>query len=77
MVVIAIGKQTALDGLLQAIGFQFFERLQLVETFDEKQVSDLLDHFQRVGNPARSEGIPDLIDLAANLVGKHQARRTR
>ena len=72
MVIIALGKQPPLDGLLQPSGFQFFERLQLVKPLDEKQISDLLDDFQRIGNPAGPEGIPDLIDLVTNFVGKHE-----
>ena len=72
MVIIAFGKQPPLDGLLQPSGFQLFERLQLVQPLDEKQISDLLDDFQRIGNPAGPERIPDLIDLITNFVGKHE-----
>ena len=72
MVIIAFGKQPPLDGLLQPSGFQFFERLQLVKPLDEKQIGDLLDDFQRIGNPAGPEGIPDLIDLVTNFVGEHE-----
>ncbi len=71
MVIIAFGKQPPLDGLLQPSGFQFFEGLQLVKPLDEKQISNLLDNLQRIGNPAGPERIPDLIDLAADFVGEH------
>ena len=71
MVVIAFRKQAALDGRLQPSSFQLFERLQLIQPLDEKQIGDLLDHFQRIGNPAGPKRIPDLIDLATNLGGKH------
>src|SRR5688500_3556799 len=61
MIVLALGKQSPLDGLLQPRGFQLFERLKLVKPFDEKQISNLLDNFQRIGNTAGPERIPDLI----------------
>jgi hypothetical protein len=72
MAIISFGKQPPLDGLLQSGGFQFFERLQLVKPLDKKQVSNLLDDFQRIRNPAGPERIPDLIDLASNIVGEHE-----
>jgi putative transposase len=37
--------------------------VQVVEALDEEQVGDLLDHRERVGHPARPEGIPDLQDV--------------
>jgi len=43
--------------------------VQVVEALDEEQVRDLLDHLERVGNAARPEGAPDLIDLAFELSG--------
>jgi hypothetical protein len=39
------------------------------EALEKKQVSDLLNDLERVGNAARPEGIPDLIDLTANFAG--------
>ena len=58
-------------GAFRRVRFQLFESLQLIEPLDEKQVSDLLDDFQRIGNPAGPEGIPDLVDLVSNFVGEH------
>jgi len=43
--------------------------VQVVEALDEEQVRDLLDHLERVGDTARPEGAPDLIDLASELSG--------
>ena len=34
--------------------------------------SMLNNNFERVGDAARPEGIPDLIDLTANFAGKHR-----
>ena len=45
--------------------------LQLIKAFYEEQVSDLFNDFQRIGNPAGPEGIPDLIDLTTNFVRQH------
>ncbi len=75
MVVLPSGKNRRSMRLLQPDGFEFFERVQLVQTLDEQQVSDLLDDFERVGDPAGPEGIPDLVDLIANFAGEHGGRR--
>ena len=72
MVVLTLRKQPPLDRLFEPGRFQLFERLQLVQPLDEKQVSDLLDDFQRIGNAAGPEGIPDLVNLVANFVGQHK-----
>jgi hypothetical protein len=71
MVIIAFGQQPPLDGPLQPCGFQFFERLKFVQPLDEEQISNLLDDFQRVRNPAGPKRIPDLIYLVTNLIGEH------
>ena len=49
--------------------------MQVVEPLDEEQVGDLLDHFQRVGDAAGPEGIPDVVDLAADFAGEHGGQR--
>ena len=71
MVVVTLGKQPSLDGFLQASGLKLFECLQLVKPLDEQQISNLLDDFQRIGNPTGPERIPDLIYLATNFVRQH------
>jgi hypothetical protein len=38
----------------------------------KEEIGNLLNDFQRVGNPARREGIPYLINLTADLTGKHR-----
>ncbi len=37
----------------------------------KSKVGDLLNDFKGVGDPARPEGIPDLVDLIANFTSKH------
>jgi hypothetical protein len=39
--------------------FALLQLLHVVETLDEDQVGDLLDHLQRIGEAARPEIIPD------------------
>ena len=58
-VVLALGKDAALDRLAEAGGLVLFERVQVVEPLDEEQIGDLLDHLERVGDAARPEGVPD------------------
>lgn len=61
----------ALDGLAQADGLVLFQSVQIVEPALKKQIGDLLDHLDRVGNAARPEGVPDGIDLAAEFACEH------
>ena len=71
MVVVALGKDAPLNRRLQPGGFVLFERVQVVEPLEEKQVGDLLDDFQRVGDAAGPEGVPDAVDLVTDFVGEH------
>ncbi len=45
------------------------QRLQLVEAADEEEVGDLLDHLDGIGDAARPEAVPDLVDLTADVPG--------
>lgn len=67
----AFGEDAALDGLAEAGGFALFEFLDFVEALQEEQVGDLFDDFDRVGNAAGPEGIPDAVDLIADIAGEH------
>ena len=71
MVVVTLGEKPPLYGRLETSGFQLFESLQLIEPLDEKQISDLLDHFERIGYSSRPERIPDLVNLVANFICQH------
>jgi hypothetical protein len=48
----------ARDRLLQPSRLVLFECVQVVETPQEEQIRDLLDHFNGIGDAARPEGIP-------------------
>ena len=58
--------------LLFAIGLQFLGNFLFVQSLEKKKVGDLLKNLERVGDTARPESIPDLIDLTANFAGKHR-----
>ena len=61
--VVAVREDAALDGLAEAIGLVFGERLQIVKAAEEEQVSDLLNDFEGVGDATGPEGVPDGVDL--------------
>jgi hypothetical protein len=61
--VCAIKEDRSLDRFLSGGGLCLGQRLQLVQAAQEQEVGDLLDDLQRVGDPARPEGIPHLVDL--------------
>lgn len=69
--VVTFREEAFLNGLAEAIGFALFELLLFVETADEQEVGDLLDHFERVGDATGPESIPNLIDLITDFAGKH------
>src|SRR5439155_15451372 len=60
--------------LLQTVGHVPLEREQVVEAPDEEQVSDLLDHFERVRDAAGPEGVPDAVNLVLDVAGDHVPR---
>ena len=53
------GKTRRSIGFFSRVGFVLLQRVQVVEPLDEKQVGDLLDDFERIGDAAGPEGIPD------------------
>lgn len=59
----AFRKDHPLDRPAQHVGLVLFARLDVIQAAHEKQVGDLLDDLERIGDPARPEGIPHLIDL--------------
>jgi len=48
--------------------------VEIVQSPDEQQVGDLLDHLERVGDPPDQKRVPDLVDLALELTGDHRGR---
>ena len=61
--VVALGEDAALHRLFEPRGFALLQRVQIVEPFQEKQVGDLLDDFEGIGNAAGPELIPDAVNL--------------
>jgi hypothetical protein len=60
-----------LAGTLAAALLQGF---QLIQPPNKQQVGELFQHLQRVGDAAAPEGIPDPIDLVAELTGENRGR---
>jgi hypothetical protein len=59
------------DWVFEPTGFQLLDFLHLIKATKEKQVRDLLDYFERIGNSAGPKGIPDGIDLTADFPSEH------
>ena len=68
----ALGENPAGHGLLEAGGFALLQGLEVIEALEEKQVGDLLDDFDGVGDAAAPEGIPEGIDFTADIAGEHK-----
>ena len=65
------GKMRRSIGLPEAGGLALFEFLNLVQALEEEQIGDLFDDFDRVGDAAGPEGVPDAVNLIANVAGYH------
>ena len=63
-----------LHSTLESGGLALLQGVQLVEPAEEKEIGDLLDHFERVRDPAGPEGVPDLINLVAYFASQHRYR---
>jgi hypothetical protein len=69
--VLTLGEDPPLHRPAEPVCLVFLERVHVVETTKEQQIRDLLDHFQRIGNAARPEGVPDSVDLVPDVTGNH------
>jgi len=47
--------------------------VEVIEPLQEVQVDDLLDLFEWIGYPAGPEGVPDSVNLVANIAGEDPA----
>ena len=65
--VLAFQEDAALGGLVEARGFQVFKGLEFIKAPEEEEVCNLLDDFERIGDAAGPEGVPDGVDLATNF----------
>lgn len=67
--VIPLGKDAALDRLVELASLLLGTILFFVEALEEEQVGDLLDDFDGVGDAARPKAVPKLVDLVAYFSG--------
>jgi hypothetical protein len=73
--VVARGEDPARHRRSEPGGLVLFQRVQVVQPAQEEQVGDLLDHLERVGDAARPEGVPDLVDLTWRRRARPPGRR--
>ncbi len=45
--------------------------MRLIQSAHEKEVGDLLNHLERIGNATRPKGIPDRVDFGAKFPRQH------
>ena len=69
--ILALGENAPLHRLLEPVRLRLLQGVQIVQPLEEKQVGDLLNDFEGVGNAAGSEGVPEGVNLAANRSGEH------
>jgi hypothetical protein len=68
-VVLSCWKHPSRHRLAQPGGSVLFERVEIVEPAEEQQIGDLLDDFDGIGDAARPECVPDLVDLTLDSAG--------
>ena|SRR6266571_6092720 len=69
--VLAGGEDPTRHRLLEPGGLVLLERVQVVQTAQEEQVGDLLNHLEWIGDAAGPERVPYLVDLALDGAGDH------
>ena len=67
-VLLAGREDLVLDLRAEPAGLVLLEGLKVIEAPYEQQVGDLLDHLERVGDPARPEGVPDTVEDRKSVV---------
>ncbi len=75
--VLAFGEDAPLHWRAERGRLALLQFLHLVEALDENEIGDLLDHLQRVCEPARPEIVPDAVDLVAQFPCQHAMRPCR
>ena len=71
--VLTRGKDTPRHRLAETVGLVFFAGMRLVQPPHEQEVSDPLDHFERIGDATGPKGIPYIVDLGAKFTSQHAA----
>ncbi len=69
--VLAFREDAPLDRLAEAVGLVLFTSMGVIQPAHEQEVSDLFDHFERIGDATRPKGIPYIVDLGAKFAGQH------
>ena len=62
-VILAGRKDPPLHRLARPVGAVLLGRMRLVQAADEQEIGDLLDYLDRIGDAARPERIPHIVDL--------------
>ncbi len=65
------GEDGFFDGFLEAVGLVFLEGVELVQALDEKQVGELLDNGEWIGDAAGPQGVPDAVDFGFDFACDH------
>ncbi len=71
LAVFAFGEDAPLQRFAEPRSLALLKLLQFVQAPEKKQIGDLFNDLNRVGDAARPEGVPDAVDLVANFSGKH------
>ena len=69
--ILAFREDAPFDRLAEAVGLVLFKSMGVIQPAHEQEVSDLFDHFERIGDATRPKGIPYIVDLGAKFAGQH------
>src|SRR5262249_17482710 len=75
VIIFSFRKDASFHRLLRTIRLQLLSGMQIVEPFQEEQISNLLDYLEWVGDSSAPKRVPNPIDLIANFARQHEARR--
>ena len=75
--VLALGEDAPLHGDVERPRLVLLQGMEIVQTLDEEEEGDLLDHRERIGDPAGPEGVPDAVDLIPDIACQHLCRASR
>jgi hypothetical protein len=65
------GEDASLHRLFETRCLQLFYSVKVIKAPEKEQVRDLFDDFERIRDPARPEGIPEGVDLVADVSSQH------
>ena len=70
-VVLLRGEDGVLDGFLEAVGLVFLEGVEFVQALNEKQIGELLDDGEGIGDAAGPESVPDAVHFGFDFASNH------